>query len=220
MTPPIGSIEDCNSVKPVAAEIICPIASSLNVTPLSAPIASCIEEIKDAAFAPKVPRSSLPLKKSMTPPIGSIEDCNSTSLPAIAIIESIDSSLMFTSDDASPIFFIALKNATPSLANLSRDVWPVVNTVNRSVILVKTEAPPISARVSKRSLTPLNALPSIPDAFSLAFAISAMKPEISSPILTKLEPIPSAKAVVKFAIIVPMLPANCSRTGKPVFKNF
>ena len=131
--------------------------------------------------------------------------------------ESIASSSMVTSEDASPMVFIALKNATPSLSNFSMDVPPRVNTSAMDVPIV---VPPISSRTSISSSTPSNDPDFIPDAFLLATDNAAIKLAMSSPILTKLSPIPSPTPPINSPIIVPILPASCSRTGSPVSRNF
>ena len=68
--------------------------------------------------------------------------------------------------------------------------------------------------------TPSKDSPFIPDAFSLASDNASIKSAISSPILTRLSPSPSPMPPMNLPIMVPILPASCSSTGRPVSKNF
>ena len=156
----------------------------------------------------------------ITPPIGSREDCRFANFSATPITESIVFSFILTSEDASPIAFIASKNATPSVLNLSIEVPPKVKMVKISAIDVPTVVSAISPITPISFLTPSKDSPFIPDALSLATFSWSINSEISSPILTKLSLNPSPIPPMKFPTIVPMLPANCSSTGSPVSKNF
>ena len=124
---------------------------------------------------------------------------------------------MSISEEASPIAFIALKKTTPSFSNFSMDVPP---SVKMSPMLVPTVVSAMSPITPINCFTPSKDSPFIPDALSLASASLPMNSEIFSPILTKLSLKPSPMPPMKFPIIVPILPANCSSTGRPESKNF
>ena len=133
------------------------------------------------------------------------------------MIDSIDASSIVTPDDASPIAFIAPKNATPSSWNFSIEDPPIVKISLRVVPTVKR---PISPITPSNVPTPLKASPLIPEALSHASLSLSMHTERLSAIVIK----PSVTATpipeTKFPIIVPMLPAKRSRIGRPVSRNF
>ena len=122
---------------------------------------------------------------------------------------------MSISEEASPIAFIALKKATPSVSNFSIEVPP---RVKMSPMVVPTVVRAILPITSISFFTPSKDSPLIPDALSLASANLAMNSAIFSPILTRLSLRPSPKPPTNFPIIVPILPANCSSTGRPESK--
>ena len=169
---------------------------------------------------PNLPKSSLPVKKVMTPPMLLTNDCNSVNLVAIPMIDSIDASSIVTPDDASPIAFIAPKNATPSCRNLSIEVPLPRKTLKISLRVVPTDRRAISPMTPSNVPTPLKASPLIPEALSHASLSLSMHTERLSAIVAKPSVTATPIPATKFPIIVPMLPAKRSRIGRPVSRNF
>ena len=155
----------------------------------------------------------------MTPPIGSREDCKALNLSAAVITAFIPCSLKVNPSSGFTASFIPSKNVFASDTNFSIEDSPLSKLLNKSVIPVRIEVPPISAITSINCLTPSKDSPFIPDADRLAIRICNINAFISAPILTKLSPKPSPIPPMNLPIIVPMLPASCSRTGSPVSRN-
>ena len=133
------------------------------------------------------------------------------------MIDSIDASSIVTPDDASPIAFIAPKNATPSSWNFSIEDPPIVKISLRVVPTVKR---PISPITPSNVPTPLKASPLIPEALSHASLSLSMHTERLSAIVAKPSVTATPIPATKFPIIVPILPAKRSRIGRPVSRNF
>ena len=136
------------------------------------------------------------------------------------MIDSIDASSIVTPDDASPIAFIAPKNATPSCRNLSIEVPLPRKTLKISLRVVPTDRRAISPMTPSNVPTPLKASPLIPEALSHASLSLSMHTERLSAIVIKPSVTATPIPVTKFPIIVPMLPAKRSRIGRPVSRNF
>ena len=123
---------------------------------------------------------------------------------------------MFTPSKSSEISPIADIKSFAFFLKASIELLPVIFEVKCS-IREPTDIPSIAPT---RSPTPSKDPGLICEAASATSTIPSANFFIFSTIPGRLFVTPSAIPPMKFPIIVPILPANCSRTGSPVSKNF
>ena len=212
-TPPMGSREDCSFARSSAEVIIAPRASSLQEKSDSPLSAVTIEPMNSATLSPKVPRSSLPVNQLITPPMGSRDFWRVTKSSAIPMIVPMPSSLTTTSLDASAIAPIALKNATPSVWNLSIELPPRVKI---SEMVVPTVSAAISPRISMSFRTPSNPAGSINlPTLLMTASLVTIRPKVST-MSERLSMSPSPIPPRKPAINLPIPSPIFSRIAIPV----